>query len=194
MAKMRPVRNVRLRTDTRQKFGLNAPMSAKKSHSPPLAPHIVWFRDDLRMSDHPALHAASETGAPIICVFIFDEESASLRPPRLRPRGGASRWWLVQSLRALQASLEKLTQTLILKRGAAADVLSELATETQAASVSCIGSDIAAEKQLESEVTSALDNIGVTLKVFPSDLLVKPQSVRNNEGRGLRVFTPFSVS
>ena len=155
------------------------------------APVIVWFRDDLRLSDHPALHAASETSAPILCVFILDEESAALRPPRSRPRGGASRWWLAQSLKALQASLAKLDQALILKRGASADALLELATETQATSVLCIGSDIAAEKQLEGEVASALDKIGVTLKVFPSDLLVKPQSVRNSEGRGLRVFTPF---
>jgi deoxyribodipyrimidine photo-lyase len=162
-------------------------MSAKKS----LSPHIVWFRDDLRLSDHAALHAASETGAPLVCVFILDEDSASLRPPRSRPRGGASRWWLAQSLKALQASLTKLDQALILKRGASADVLSELATETQAASVYCIGSDIAAEKQLEQDVATALNKIGVEFKASPSDLLVKPQNVRNAEGRGLRVFTPF---
>ena len=181
MAEMRPVRKSPLRTDTRAAIGLNALMAAKRS----LSPQIVWFRDDLRLSDHPALHAATEDGAPVICVFILDEES------RLRPRGGASLWWLAQSLKALNQSLEKLGQTLILKRGASADVLSKLATETQAASVFCIGSDIAAEKQLEDDIKSALDKISVELKIFPSDLLVKPQNVRNAEGRGLRVFTPF---
>ncbi|TKW73463.1 MAG: deoxyribodipyrimidine photo-lyase, partial [Bradyrhizobium icense] len=25
---------------------------------------IVWFRDDLRLSDHPALHAAAKAKAP----------------------------------------------------------------------------------------------------------------------------------
>ena len=162
-------------------------MASKKTD----APHIVWFRDDLRLSDHAALHAASETGAPLVCVFILDDDSAALRPPHSRPRGGASRWWLAQSLKALQASLAGLDQTLILKRGASADVLAKLVTETQAASVVCIGSDIAAEKQLEADVASALDKAGVELKVFPSDLLVKPQAVRNSEGQGLRVFTPF---
>ena len=38
-------------------------------------PCIVWFRDDLRLSDHPALHAASKTGAPVICLYVFDEQS-----------------------------------------------------------------------------------------------------------------------
>ena len=162
-------------------------MASKKSD----APLVVWFRDDLRLSDHAALHAASESGAPMICVFILDEDSASLRPPRARPRGGASRWWLAQSLKALQASLVKLGQTLVLQRGASADVLVKLALETQSESVLCIGSDIAAEKQLEADVASALDKNGAALRVFPSDLLVKPENVRNAEGRGLRVFTPF---
>ena len=166
-------------------------MSAKKSHPSLSAPVIVWFRDDLRLSDHPALHAASETGAPLVCVFILDEDSAALRPPRARPRGGASRWWLAQSLKALDRGLANLGQKLILKRGASADVLAKLATETEATSVFCIGSDIASEKQLESDVAAALANVGVELDISPSDLLAKPQSVRNTEGRGLRVFTPF---
>jgi deoxyribodipyrimidine photo-lyase len=33
-------------------------------------PIIVWFRDDLRLSDHPALHAAANTGAPVICLYV----------------------------------------------------------------------------------------------------------------------------
>ncbi len=30
------------------------------------APCIVWFRDDLRLSDYPALHAAVSAGRPVI--------------------------------------------------------------------------------------------------------------------------------
>jgi deoxyribodipyrimidine photo-lyase len=31
-------------------------------------PVIVWFRDDLRLSDHPALRAGADSGSPVICV------------------------------------------------------------------------------------------------------------------------------
>ncbi|MGA7995038.1 MAG: deoxyribodipyrimidine photo-lyase, partial [Bradyrhizobium sp.] len=62
------------------------------------SPCIIWFRDDLRLSDHPALHAASKTGKPVLCLYVFDEVSEALRPPGARPLGGASRWWLAQSL------------------------------------------------------------------------------------------------
>ncbi len=161
------------------------------ANSASAAPIIVWFRDDLRLSDHAALHAASETGTPLVCVFILDEDSAALRPPRSRPRGGASKWWLAQSLRALDASLKSLGQTLVLRRGASADVLSKLAKETEAQSAFCIGVDIESEKKLEADVAAALGKNGVALKVFPSDLLVQPSRIRNAEGRGLRVFTPF---
>ena len=32
---------------------------------------------------------------------------------------------------------------------------------------------------------------GIDFKSFPGDLLVSPKDIRNKEGRGLRVFTPF---
>jgi hypothetical protein len=61
-------------------------------------PGIVWFHDDLRLSNHLALHAAARTGGPVICLYVLDEESRALKGAR--PLGGAARWWLVQSLRA----------------------------------------------------------------------------------------------
>jgi deoxyribodipyrimidine photo-lyase len=79
------------------------------------SPCIVWFRDDLRLSDHPALHAASRTGAPVICLYVLDEQSDALRAPNARPLGGAARWWLAQSLRAHQKSLS-IGASLVLRK------------------------------------------------------------------------------
>ena len=159
--------------------------------SPTAPPVIVWFRDDLRLSDHPALHAAAENGAPLICLYVFDEESAALRPPRSRPLGGASRWWLAQSLRSLQANLQQQGLSLVLRRGAAATVIANLAKDVRASAVYWIESDIAGPAIIERDVAAALENIGVATHGFPGDLLVRPASLRNKEGRGLRVFTPF---
>lgn len=155
------------------------------------SPLIVWFRDDLRLSDHPALHAAAESCSPLVCLYVLDEESNSLRPPHGRPIGSASRWWLAQSLRSLQASLTARGQTLVLRRGPAAEVIPDLAKEVQASAVHWIGSDIASQATVERDVSAALEEVGVAARSFPSDLLVKPTSLRSKEGRGLRVFTPF---
>jgi len=144
---------------------------------------IVWFRDELRLSDHPALHAAAATGAPVICLYVLDE--------RPRPLGGAGRWWLAQSLRSLRKSLLALGSPLVLRQGPAARGIPELARETGAAAVYV--NDIAqAPRQAATEqVARALAQIGVKSQTFPGDLLVPPSAIRNKDGRSLRVFTPF---
>ncbi|WP_445488735.1 cryptochrome/photolyase family protein [Rhodopseudomonas sp. RCAM05734] len=150
------------------------------------SPCIVWFHDDLRLSDHPALHAASKTGAPVICLYVLDEHSAGIRPP-----GGAVRWWLAQSLRALLTSLEAIGGTLVLRRGRAADVIAAVAREVDAAQV--FWNEIAQVPHLAvaDEVIAALADLNVGAQSFDGDLLARPASVRTKEGRGLRVFTPF---
>jgi deoxyribodipyrimidine photo-lyase len=154
-------------------------------------PHIVWFRDDLRLSDHPALAAAAQGGAPVICLYVFDEASQALRPPRARPLGGAARWWLAQSLRALQTSLEALGAPLVLRRGPAADIVAALAREVDAAAVSWNEIAIAPHRAVADDAATALAELGIAAGRLAGDLLVEPAGIRNKEGRGLRVFTPF---
>jgi deoxyribodipyrimidine photo-lyase len=147
---------------------------------------IVWFRDDLRLSDHAALLAAASTGAPVICLYVFDEISDGLRP-----LGGAARWWLAQSLRALQASLSAIGAPLLLRRGPAAEVIGGLARESSAGAV--FWNEIAQtpHRMVADQVAAALQEFGVAAQRFPGDLLAEPANIRNQEGRGLRVFTPF---
>ena len=157
----------------------------------PASPCIVWFRDDLRLSDHPALHAASGTGRPVICLYVFDETSDALRGRGARPLGGAARWWLAQSLRALQAGLVALGGSLVLRKGPAARVIAELARETGAGSVFWNEIAQAPQRAVADQVAAALDEAGIVAQRFPGDLLVAPASLRTKDGRGMRVFTPF---
>jgi deoxyribodipyrimidine photo-lyase len=150
------------------------------------APVIVWFRDSLRLADHPALAAAAADGAPVICLYVLDEAS-----PGLRPLGGAARWWLAQSLRSLKASLQAIGSDLVLRRGAAARVIGALARETHAGRM--VWNDIAQapHRAVAEAVAAELAAIGVESKCFPGDLLVDPAALRGKDGRGPRVFTPF---
>lgn len=148
-------------------------------------PIIVWFRDDLRLSDHPALHAAAKDKAPLVCLYVLDEENGD------RPLGGAAQWWLAQSLRALQASLQSAGAQLVLRRGDAAKVITAVARETEAGAVYCNDIAQAPQRAVAQRVKRALDDLGVAAKGFAGDLLVTPENIRNKDGRGLRVFTPF---
>jgi deoxyribodipyrimidine photolyase len=149
-------------------------------------PIIVWFRDDLRLSDHPALHAAANTGAPVICLYVHDEESRALKPPAARPLGGAARWWLAQSLRALQSSLGAVDGSLVLRKGAAAKIIAGLAGETGAGAVFWNEIAPAPHQAVACEVADALQEIGVTARTFAGDLLVAPTEIRNKDNKGLR--------
>jgi deoxyribodipyrimidine photo-lyase len=159
--------------------------------SPTTRSCIVWFRDDLRLSDHPALHAASRTGAPVVCLYVLDEQSPALKTPEARPLGGAARWWLAQSLRALQANLSALGATLVLRKGPAARVIADLAREIDAAGAFWNEVAQAPHLAIAGQVTRALDEIGIGTQSFTGDLLVEPRAIRNKDNRGLRVFTPF---
>ncbi|MGZ5874026.1 MAG: cryptochrome/photolyase family protein [Bradyrhizobium sp.] len=151
-------------------------------------PCIVWFRDDLRLSDHPALHAAASTGQPVACLYVFDEQGASACA---RPLGGAARWWLAQSLRAFQKRLNAAGAPLILRKGPAAKIIAETARATGAGSVFWNEIAQAPQQATAREVAAALNDVGVSSQNFPGDLLAAPADIRNKEGRGLRVFTPF---
>ena len=77
-----------------------------------VAPAVVWLRQDLRLADNPALHAASRRGGPVVPVFIWAPEEEGVWPP-----GGASRWWLHQSLAELAAEFRAAGAELIIRRG-----------------------------------------------------------------------------
>src|ERR1700740_24351 len=121
-------------------------------------PCIVWVRDDLRLSDHPAVHAASKTGRPVICLYVFDETPGA---PGGRPLGGAARWWLAQSLRALQKRLNAVGRSLLLRKGPTAKVIPELARTTGADAVFWNEIAQAPQQALAGQVAAALNEIGV---------------------------------
>ncbi|SEQ00916.1 deoxyribodipyrimidine photo-lyase type I [Faunimonas pinastri] len=147
------------------------------------APVIVLFRDDLRLGDNPALHVATSTNAPVIPVFVLDEESGGLRP-----RGAAWRWWLHQSLLALSADLANFGSTLILRRGAMADVVPEIVRQTGAAAVFWNRRYEAASQAADEE---ALKSAGVPVRTYNANLLNEPWEIKTREGRPFRVYTAY---
>jgi deoxyribodipyrimidine photo-lyase len=118
----------------------------------------------------------------------LDEVSGA---PNARALGGAARWWLAQSLRALQKSLNSIGGALVLRKGPAARIIAELARETGAEAVFWNEVAQGPHQAVADQAAAALKQIGVTSQSFPGDLLVAPARIRTKENRGLRVFTPF---
>jgi len=153
-------------------------------------PVIVWFRQDLRLADNPALAAAVASGRPIVPLYILDEGSPDLRPG-IRPLGGASRWWLHQSLAVLAADLRGHGLKLALRRGAATDVLENLVTEAGAGQVvwnRCYEPGAIAR---DTAVKAMLRDAGVAAASFNGSLLVEPWKIETGQGGPYKVFTPY---
>ncbi|MBP7648291.1 MAG: deoxyribodipyrimidine photo-lyase [Phenylobacterium sp.] len=147
------------------------------------SPAIVWLRQDLRLTDNPALAEAVATGRPVIPVYILDESA--------RPLGGASLWWLEKSLAALDADLRRRGSRLILRRGDAAHQLKALATETGAQAVFWNRLYDRHAVARDSELKSDLKADGVEVTSSNGALLVEPWQVKTGSGGPYKVFTPF---
>jgi deoxyribodipyrimidine photo-lyase len=149
------------------------------------APVILWLRRDLRLADQPALAAAVESGAPVIPLFILDDET-----PKHRKMGGASRWWLHHSLTSLDADLRKIGSRLILRAGKSDEVLAALAKETGASAVHCIRHYEPWWRNAEKAVAKGLPE-GCELLCHDGNYLLPPGSVTTGSGGQYKIYTPF---
>lgn len=143
-------------------------------------PIIVWFRQDLRLSDHPALQQALKIGG-VIPVYIFDTEAGA--PWRL---GAASRWWLHHSLASLDQSLRARCSRLILRRGPTAHCLTELLEETGA-------TRIFASRLYEPALAARDAHLKqiLPLALWGGSVLFEPGQIHSHSHTPFKVFTPF---
>ncbi len=152
----------------------------------PTSPSIVWFRQDLRLTDHPALQAAIDRGQPIIPVFIHAaDEEGSWRP------GEASDWWLHHSLVSLSHDLIAHGSKLTLRRGNSLAALKTLVAETNAGAVFWNRRYEPAAIARDKVVKAELRNAGLSIESFNGQLLFEPWEVSTKEGRPYQVFTAF---
>ncbi len=147
---------------------------------------IVWFRDDLRTADNPALHAAAASGRPVIALFVLDEVSEGVRP-----LGGATRWWLHGSLEALAERLDNVGVPLVLRRGPATSVVADAVDEAGAGAVFWNRRYAAAGIAVDRALKETLTRDGVEVQSFNASLLHEPWEVQTAAGAPFKVFSPF---
>ena len=150
------------------------------------APVIVWFRQDLRLGDHRALTAAIESGAPVLPVYVLDDIS-----PGRWMAGAASRWWLHNSLEALERSLQKIGGALVLRRGDARQAIPQLVVEVGARAVYCSRCYEPWASRVVSTLHEILAKDGIAVECFSGSLLHDPAKLSTRAGDPYKVYTPF---
>jgi deoxyribodipyrimidine photo-lyase len=147
------------------------------SDTPPV---IVWFRNDLRLDDNPALAAAAATGRPVLPVYLLDDTN-----------GGAARWWLHHSLASLARSLAEAGAPLLLQRGDPAKLVPELASTIGADSVFWNRRYDARSLRMDTALKTTLTDAGIDVASANGSLLHEPWEIRTGVGGPFQTFTPF---
>ncbi len=146
---------------------------------------IVWFRNDLRLFDNPALHyAAQYSKKQLHLVYISPENKEE-------SLGSASKWWLHQSLLALQEDIQSRGGSLILRRGSHQDVLEGLVYETKANALFWNRRYDPEGLSCDKKIKEYFKNKGLSVYSFNACLLFEPWDIKNKSGKPFQVFTPF---
>jgi deoxyribodipyrimidine photo-lyase len=154
-------------------------------HDPKAGPTIMWFRNDLRLADNPALHEARETGQPLLCVFVLEEDNG------LRQLGAASRWWLHHSLAALRADLETAGARLDIVSGEAGSIIPALVEAAGAGALMFNRRYGRSAAKLDERIDTAVSGLGCEVASFNGRLLHEPWEIKTKAGGSYGVYTPF---
>jgi deoxyribodipyrimidine photo-lyase len=147
---------------------------------------IFWFRRDLRLADNPGLRAALEAAETVLPAYIWSPGDEGEWAP-----GGASRWWLHQSLAALDESLRAKGSRLLIRSGPAADTLAKLVADTGAEGVFWNRLYEPALAERDAVIKARLRDEGIEARSSKAALLHEPWELETGKGDPYRVFTPF---
>lgn len=141
---------------------------------------IVWFRNDLRLHDHPALKEASECGE-VLPVYILPDRTSQT----------AADWWLYESLNCLQQQLVKIGSTLTILKGPPSDALSALTEKTQADAIFFNGQVDPASRREEIALLEWNSLAKVNVRRCEPNMLLNPSSLKTGAGEPYKVFGAF---
>ncbi|ALN86018.1 FAD binding domain of DNA photolyase family protein [Lysobacter capsici] len=147
---------------------------------------LVWFRNDLRLSDNPALRAALDAGYIPVPIYIHaPDEHGSWRP------GAASDAWRHRSLEALDRDLRKRGSHLRRFFGPSLATLQSLVLATDAKAVFWNRRYEPYIEKRDTKIKQALRRMDLEVESFNSALMFEPWTLRTKQGGPFKVFTPF---
>ena len=140
---------------------------------------IVWFRNDLRITDNAVINYCLENKRKVLPIYIYDP-STSL--------GSASKWWLKHSLISLNKSLKG---NLIVIEGDPNKTLLDLVNKNDIKEILWNERYSKDDVNQDNEIINILKNHDVRVITFHSCLLKNPQNTLKKDATPFRVYTPF---
>ncbi|MEY8766209.1 MULTISPECIES: cryptochrome/photolyase family protein [Francisella] len=139
---------------------------------------IHWFRQDLRLTDNPALHQASQADETIT-IFILDENQEI---------GGASKLWLHHSLNSLNKSLDN---KLNFFNGNPLEIIKKLIKENNITDFYWNRCYDKYSIDRDTQIKQFLQEQNINVSSFNGSLLIEPWRCKKDDGTHYKVYTPF---
>lgn len=143
---------------------------------------LFWFRQDLRITDNPALNEASKQGN-VFPIYILDDHN-----PKDFKMGSASRCWLHYSLQDLDRNLKNNLNYFM---GNPQDIILDLVKKHSIDSVIWNRCYEPWQVSRDKKIKMKLKSINVNVKTFNGSLLWEPWDILKKDGTPYKVFTPF---
>lgn len=150
--------------------------------SSPSQPALVLLRDDFRITDNPALHAAIHSGKPLICLYVHDAATTTQ---------GVVKWWLSKARATFAATLQQMGGDLAEINGPATQIIPELAEKLHIDSVFWNRRYDLSGREQDTHLKSTLQDAGCTVHSLPGRLLHEPWVLRTGSDQPYKVFTPW---
>ena len=148
---------------------------------------IVWFRNDLRVHDHPALAKAVLEADYVIPVFIFDDHITNGRhSSQNRNR------FLLECLNDVKRSLQKKGADLVVCTGTPEQNLKNLARDYSVDLIYYTADYTAGAVKRDRQIEAGLQKSNIHFRGFAGRLIISDHSnLRAKNGNVYKVFTPF---
>lgn len=143
---------------------------------------IYWFRQDLRLTDNPALSAAAEKGK-ILPIYILDDINS-----HEYKMGGASRVWLHHSLTSLN---ESLGRNLLVFSGNPLEILEQLIKDYNISEVFWNRCYEPWQIARDTKIKENLENLDIQVNSYNGSLLWEPWQIQKDDKTPYKIFTPY---
>lgn len=149
---------------------------------------LVWFRRDLRLSDHAALSRALASGARVYCAFVFDTAILDA----LTDRGDRRLSFIHACISELATELARRGGALIVRHGDARIEIPRLALELGVDAVHLNADYEPFAQRRDDAVRGALGAAGIALQIWKDQVLFEKDEILTGAGKPFSVFTPYS--
>jgi deoxyribodipyrimidine photo-lyase len=148
---------------------------------------LVWFRRDLRATDHAALYHALAQTRQVWCVFVFDTDILATQPSRRSRRVEFIR----QSLVELDAALRERGGGLLIAHGHASVEICALAAELQVQAVFANRDYEPAAVARDQDIGRLLEASGIRFELLKDQVIFERDEIMTGGGTPYSVFTPY---